>query len=425
MKKNIVTRAAAAAVSVILAAGMLAGCGSSHGTKGPADGGKTLFTYDGVEVPLKEAWIYAKINAAQYEASYSSYFGADFWSMDMGQDDEGNSTTFEEYAKEQTITQIKQIIVLDNKAEEMKCSLDDKDKEECKKYAQAFAEDATGKEILKETGATVEDIQKIYEDNALAKKVQEEMVKDTDKNVSDDEARKTRISRVVFSTQKTHEDHEEEMTDAEKAEVKKTAEAAYKKLAAGTSIEDIAKEQEYTNTDETFSAGESEEGKAFEKKLAKMKDGDIMDGVQECDNGYVIAKLEAYTDKEATDSHKEEIISQREEENFHKKYDEWTKDLEKDWDYKTSVDQKLWAQVVLHSEESTASEAATETQPAAETDAAQTSTAAETATEAAGAAAEAAGATTQAAGAATEAAGAATQAAGTDTQAADASTQAK
>lgn len=385
MKKDILTRMAAAALSVILAAGALAGCGSSKNGNTAKDADKTLFSYDGVDVPLKEGWIYAKINAAQYEASYSTYFGENFWTMEMGTDEEGNPTTFEDYVKEQTITRIRQIIVLDNKAEEMKCSLDDKDKEECEKYARAFAEDETGKSILKQCGATVDDVQKIYEDNALASKVQQEMVKDTDKDVSDDEARETKISRVVFETTKTDEEGQtSDMNKEEKAEVLKTARAAYKKLQAGSSIEEIAKEQEYTNTDEIFATGESEEGKEFEEKLAGMKDGDIVDGVQECENGYVIAKLVAYTDKDATASHKEQIISEREQDSFQKKYEEWTKSLEKDWDYKTDVDQELWAQVVLHSEESTATEAAEETtQAAGEDTAAESSTAAPEATTAA------------------------------------------
>lgn len=367
MKKNILTRVAAAALSIALAAGMLTGCGSSKTGSSTKDGDKTLFTYSGVNVPLKEAWIYAKINAAQYEASYSNYFGSNFWTMEMGKDADGNATSFEDYAKEQTITQIKQIIVLDSKAEELKCSLDDKEKEKCGEYAKAFAEDETGKKILKECGGSVEDIQKIYEDNALASKVQQEMVKDTDKNVTDEEARETTISRVVFPVTKTDDQGQNtDMTDAEKAEVKKKAEAAWQKLASGTSIEDIAKEQEYTNTSETFASGESEEGRDFEKKLAEIKDGDNVEGVQECDNGYVIAKLVAYTDQSATASHKEQIISQREQDNFHKKYEEWTADLEKDWDYKKNVDQDLWAQVVLHSEESTATESQADTAAAEE-----------------------------------------------------------
>ncbi len=366
MKKNILTRMAAAAVIMMLVVGVLAGCGSSKKKGVAADGAKTLFSYNGVDVPLKEAAIYAKINAAQYESTYSSYFGPGFWTMGMGADEEGNPTTFEDYAKEQTISQIKQIIVLDSKAEELGCSIDDKEKEDCRKYAAAFAKDETGKKILKDCGADEKDIQKIYEDNALAAKVQEEMVKDTDLNVSDDEARETTIARVVFETSKTDDQGQTiQMTDEEKAQVKAKADAAWQKLAGGTSIEDIAKEEEYTNTTETFAAGESEEGKAFEKTLAGLKDGDLVNGVQECDNGYVIAKLTAYTDQDATASHKEQIINQRKQDNFQKKYEEWTADLEKDWDYKKSVDQKLWDLVVLHSEESTATESQVDTEAAA------------------------------------------------------------
>ena len=143
------------------------------------------------------------------------------------------------------------------------------------------------------------------------------------------------------------------MSEKEKKAVYKKAQAAYKELQAGTDIADIAEKAEYTNTDETFAAGESEEGKDFEKILKGMKDGEIVKGVQECDNGYVIAKLVAYTDKDATASNKESIIAQREQETFTKTYDEWTTDLEKDWKYDEAVNQELWAQVVLHSEEST------------------------------------------------------------------------
>ena len=377
--KNKLTRMAAILLSLVMVMGLMSGCGNSGG-KGEktSNGNKVLFTYDGTDVTLKKAWIYAKMTAAQYEAYYTSYFGENFWTMDMGTDDEGNATTFEVYVKEQVVTQIKQVIVLNNKAEEVECSLTDEDKEQCAEYAKAFAEDESGKAILAECGATEEDMQQIYEENALASKVQEYMIKDTDTNVSDDEARKTTISRVVFATTKTDDDgNTVDMTDDEKAQVLATAQAAEEELKAGKTIAEIAEAQEYTNTDETFAAGESEEGEAFEKMLAGMKDGDITQEVQECENGYVIAQLTAYTDADATAENKETIVAERQQEKFKEVYDEWTKDLEAEWSYKEDVDQELWAELVLRSEDSTATEAAEET------------TAAEGATEATEAAAEA------------------------------------
>lgn len=373
MKHN-TKRLAAAAMGLVLAIGTMTGCGNSGG-KGEVtqNGNETLFTYDGVDVPLKKAWIYGKMTAAQYEQSYSSYFGADFWTMDMGTDEEGNATTFEDYAKEQIIARIKQIIVLNNHAEEAEASLSEEEEKQCEEYAAAFAEDETGAEILAECGADEDDMIEIYEENALAAKVQEYMVKDTDTNVSDDEARQTTISRVVFATTTTDDEgNTADMSEEEKAQVLSTAQAALAKLQSGTDIADIAKEQNYTNTTETFAAGESEEGEAFEKLLATMNDGDITQEVQECDNGYVIARLDAYTDADATETNRQSIISERQQTKFTEVYDSWTKDLEAEWDYNEDVNQELWAELVLHTEESTATEAATETAPAADTTAAST-----------------------------------------------------
>ena len=152
------------------------------------------------------------------------------------------------------------------------------------------------------------------------------------------------------------------MSKKEKKAVKAKAEKALKEIQSGKkTIKKVAKEQNYSNTDESYAAGESEEGEAFEKVMKSMKDGDIADKVLECDNGYVIAKLVAYTDKEETASNKKTLKEKKQSEAFQKKYDNWTKKLEKKWDYNKDVDQKLWAQVSLKSADSTATETSTET----------------------------------------------------------------
>ena len=114
---------------VIMTAAMATGCGSSSDKK-TSDGNKTLFSYDGEDVSLKEAWIYCKMIASQYEQGYGSYFGENFWTMSLFQDDDGNPMTIEEYAKQQTISQIKQIIVLNKKAADYDLSVSDDEKKE-------------------------------------------------------------------------------------------------------------------------------------------------------------------------------------------------------------------------------------------------------------------------------------------------------
>ena len=70
---------------VIMALSLMTGCSTSSSGKGTKtqDGNKVLFSYDGTDVTLKEAWLYAKMLSAQYEQTYSSYYGSDFWSMSM------------------------------------------------------------------------------------------------------------------------------------------------------------------------------------------------------------------------------------------------------------------------------------------------------------------------------------------------------
>ena len=145
-----------------------------------------------------------------------------------------------------------------------------------------------------------------------------------------------------------------------------------------------------------------------------MKDGDITQEVQECDNGYVIARLDAYTDTEATESNRESIISERQQTKFSEVYDGWTEELEADWNYEEDVNQELWAELILHEEESTAEEGTTATAPAADTTAASTEAGAADTT---AASTEAGAADTTAAS--TEAGAADTTAASTEAGAAD------
>ena len=350
---------------VIMALSLMTGCSTSSSGKGTKtqDGNKVLFSYDGTDVTLKEAWLYAKMLSAQYEQTYSSYYGSDFWSMSMGKDDDGNDQTFEEYVKKQVISQMKQNIILIKKADKYDCKLTHTEKQQCSDSALSYYQDKTGKKVMKECGATREDVEKIYEDSTLASKVQKKIESKEKVTVTDDEARKSTIYRVVFATTKTGDNGQTtEMSKKEKKAVKAKAEKALKEIQSGKkTIKKVAKEQNYSNTDESYAAGESEEGEAFEKVMKSMKDGDIADKVLECDNGYVIAKLVAYTDKEETASNKETLKEQKQSEAFQKKYDNWTKKLEKKWDYNKDVDQKLWAQVSLKSADSTATETSTET----------------------------------------------------------------
>ena len=344
--KKFAKRIAAAALVLMMAVGALTGCNQQASEQSQT----LLFTYDGREVYLDEAWTYAKIAQVTYENAYASLFGDEMWTMQVSVDEAGNPVDFQEMVKGSIISQIKQVIILVNKAEELGISLTAEEKAEAKEAAQLFCDKSEGKAILEECGSDKALIETIYMENALASKVQKEAVKDVDKNVSDDEARQTTVYKLVFGLTTTDDEGSTvDMTDAEKADQLAKAQDALAQIQAGsTTIEKLAESLSLTSTaEETYGAGESAGGEEFEAAMAALKDGDVAAEVLETTEGYVVAKLVAYTDEEATAAEKENIIAEREYNLFLEVYDEWSKELEDGWNYAEDVNAEAWAKVLF------------------------------------------------------------------------------
>ena len=342
--KKFAKRLAAAGLALMMAFGALTGCNQQASEQSQT----LLFQYDGKDVYLDEAWVYAVMARTTYENAYAGMFGDDMWTMQVSVDEDGNPVDFQQMVKGSIISQIKQVILLTNKAEELGVSLTSEEKAEAKKAAELFCDKNEGKAILKAAGADEKLIVKIYEDNALASKVQKEAVKNVDTNVSDDEARQTSVFKLVFGLNKTDDEGKTvEMTDDEKAEQLTKAQDALAQIQSGsTTIEKLAETLNLASTaKETYGAGESLAGEEFEAAVAALKDGEVAPEVIQTEDSYIVVKLVAYTDEEATAARKENIIAEREFDLFEETYEEWSKDLEDAWDFDKDVNTEAWETV--------------------------------------------------------------------------------
>ena len=342
--KKFAKRLAAAGLALMMAFGALTGCNQQASEQSQT----LLFQYDGKDVYLDEAWVYALMARTTYENAYAGMFGDDMWTMQVSVDEDGNPVDFQQMVKGSIISQIKQVILLTNKAEELGVSLTSEEKAEAKKAAELFCDKNEGKAILKAAGADEKLIVKIYEDNALASKVQKEAVKNVDTNVSDDEARQTSVFKLVFGLNKTDDEGKTvELTDAEKAEQLTKAQDALAQIQSGaTTIEKLAETLNLASTaKETYGAGESLAGEEFEAAVAALKDGEVAPEVIQTEDSYIVVKLVAYTDEEATAARKENIIAEREFDLFEETYEEWSKDLESAWDFDKDVNTEAWETV--------------------------------------------------------------------------------
>ena len=140
------------------------------------------------------------------------------------------------------------------------------------------------------------------------------MTADVDTNVSDEEAAQKKMQYVLFSTKTTGSDGKStDMSDDEKAEVKKKAEDFQKDAA---SAEDFV--------DDNLLAA-----------LKNLKEGEVTD-VIEADNGYYVAKVVSLLDRDATDTKKESIVSQRKSDQYQSICKKWKKKTD------IKVHKKVW-----------------------------------------------------------------------------------
>ena len=118
--------------------------------------------------------------------------------------------------------------------------------------------------------------------------------------------------------------------------------------------------------------------KKFEAAVDKLKEGEFT-SVIESDEGYVIAQLKEDFDKEKTEENKAAVLEERQTQAYEDQYNEWTKDLEADWDDETSINTRVWDKVkfTYGSITSTATEETTESDTT-EADAAEKDTEAST-----------------------------------------------
>ena len=129
------------------------------------------------------------------------------------------------------------------------------------------------------------------------------------------------------------------LSDDEKEALKTTAQAFDDRLKGGEDMETVASAAGLTAQTATFDS----ESTSPDKDLIAAADaltnaGDVTD-IIETENGIYIAKLTSLLDREATDSKKESIVSERKQEQYDSLLKQWKKDT------KIKEEKKVWKKI--------------------------------------------------------------------------------
>lgn len=326
-------------ILIALLAVMLTGCGSES-----EDKKKIVLTtgFDeneifriGEEVCFRpEVMLYLTNMQNQYENIY----GREIWQKKIG------DITLEQKIKNMVLARIARIKTMVLLAQQRGVSLSDEEEKLAGEAADEYFTSLNKKE-KDALGVTIEDVQIYYQEYALANKVYDMIISDTNPEISDDEARIVTVSQIVIKTYDLDGNgNRVDYTAESKRSAGEKAHEIKNKLKNGEEFDSLA--AKYNEEDQIMiSFRKDEKDSVYEEAAFNLGVGEISD-VLDTKDGFVILRCESTLDRQQTDENKERIIKQRKEEAFSQIYNEFLKTQIR------KINDELWEQVqFIHDDE--------------------------------------------------------------------------
>lgn len=321
--KTITKRTAVAALTGVMAAGMLTGCGEKA-----LDGTQTVATVDGTEISLGVVSFAARWSQAQTEAMYKSFMGdTDIAIWDTDSDD---GMTYGEQAVQQTLEDIELMYIMKSKAADYDVEITEEDETAIADAAADFME-ANSEEAIADLAVTEDQIKTYLELLTYRSRMYDPIIADVDTEVSDEEAQQSSFEYVSISTA----DLEEEEIEEKKADAQKILDALNEDPEGDFS--EIAKEvgDSYTSLTGTFDANleeDEEETSSYPEAVMEvvrtLDDGEIGEEVIDTGSAYYVVRMKNVNDEDATETKKETIISTRKSDLYTETTEAWMDEAE-------------------------------------------------------------------------------------------------
>ena len=319
---------------------VLGGCGGSAHADNIAI---TIKEQDKVlmEVASSYVWLYTLMYKDQYEA----FFGTDFWT----QTDE-SGMTYEEFCKEDMLSEIQHVKFTVLAAQASGMNLTDEEVAMCKANAAEYI-DYVEKETQKRTGIDEEVYARFEEDFALYEKYKTEFLEAQIVEVDEESLKQSDLFVIQFPTFEFNEAGEiTQFTGAQLEEVKQKAQEAYAMLQSGKTMEEVAFAYDMDPDACMMIAGKTpveNQGEsyddAFENAAFSLKEGEYS-AVTECSDGYYIIMMVSENNTEETamaiESKKQEMLEQS--------YKEHLSELAKR--YVVQVDEEEWKAITFQAD---------------------------------------------------------------------------
>ncbi len=331
---------------------VLSGCNKDKKQEKVDANSTVVFQYGDNIVTLGEVYIYSKTVGERYVRQY----GEDVWSLNLDGKD-GEKIPMTDVVKEEIVEEIVRVKTLVAHAGEYKIELSDVEKNNITNEATVFYEGLTDQDIA-DMELNYDKVYKVMEENTIARKVKEKVLKDTPIEVSDEKARMTTFYDMYFQCYTIDDNGVITPYSAEdKAIQYQNALQACSALATSSidgdreagNIETLAEYYNLENAKEQTLSPEAiyeTYGEDVYNLLYSMKNGDYST-VIETEYGYHVFQMIALTDQKATNSRKEIIREDMMVEAMNNHLTAWRMTIDNDFSYEKSVDMEVYNKITF------------------------------------------------------------------------------
>ena len=325
-------RMAAALLTVLLL--LLSGCMDSlKGSKVVLTTGfekNEVFRIEDMSCTLPEAMVYLINTKNRYESVY----GREIWNVSL------DGVTLEENIKETVLAQLAQQKTMNLLARQNGVALSEEEEARATQAAETYFQ-SLSEEEKSTLQITVKDVEELYREYALARKVYQYIIKDINPEISDDEARTITVQYIYFRTCILDGTGKKiEYSEEEKQEIlRKAEEVRFQLKNEEADFEELI--LKYSDSEEgTCSFGKGEKDQAFEDAAFNLETDEISD-IVETPDGYYLIKCISTFNRTETDANKVKIVEKRREEVFGQEYEDFVAALTR------NLNEDLWQSVSL------------------------------------------------------------------------------
>lgn len=318
-------------MAAALCLGSLTGCGDGTRVVFTAGFGKDeVFRVEDVSCQRPELMVYLTTTQNQYESVY----GEEIWNTTL------DGVTLEENVKETVLAKIAQIKTMYLLARERQVTLEETEEELVSQAANTYFSALNATEIER-MGVSLETIENLYREYAMAHKVYELIIQDINPEISDDEARTITVQHILIRTGTSDgQGNKIDYSQEEKQEAYEQAQEI-REMALDEANDFVQLANRYSeDSNITYSFGKGEMDTAFESAAFELETGEISQ-VIESRSGYHIIKCISTFNREETDANKVKIVQQRRDEVFGQEYDSFVATLAR------RLNQEVWDEITL------------------------------------------------------------------------------